>query len=59
MNSKQQFSAVCAHKYPDCIPIDYLANVDMHKKIMMHYGLETERELLDLLFRAAREYRIS
>ena len=59
MNSKQRFSAVCAHKNQDCIPIDYLANVDMHQRIMKHYGLETEREFLDLLFRAAREYRIS
>ena len=40
---------MCAHEYPDRIPIDYLANADMHKRIMKHYGLETERELLDLL----------
>jgi uroporphyrinogen decarboxylase len=49
MSSHERFAAVCNHQEPDRLPIDYLASLGIHHKVMQYYGLQTERELLERL----------
>ena len=49
MNARERLSAVCEHRNPDRFPIDYLAKRDADRMIKRHFGVGTERELLDVL----------
>jgi len=49
MNSKERFQHSCRHQNPDRVPIDYIAKRDADQMIKRHFGVSTERELLDVL----------
>jgi uroporphyrinogen decarboxylase len=49
MTSRDRFLAAVAHTHPDRVPIDYLASPQADKAIKAYYGINTERELLDIL----------
>jgi uroporphyrinogen decarboxylase len=49
LNSKERFDLTCQHRNPDRFPIDYQAKRDADLKIKKHFGVSTERELLDVL----------
>lgn len=49
MTSHGRFDAVCQHKFPDRIPIDYLATPQVDMELKKYYGLKTEDELLERL----------
>lgn len=49
MNSRERFSACCAHRAPDRPPIDYLAHYKTDANLKAYFGIETEIELLDAL----------
>ncbi|MHB9124586.1 MAG: uroporphyrinogen decarboxylase family protein [Armatimonadota bacterium] len=47
MKERMNNSFTCADKA--CVPIDYLAHPETDRRLKAHYGVETERELLDRL----------
>jgi uroporphyrinogen decarboxylase len=49
MTSRERFLITVDHKQPDKVPIDYLASPQADTAIKAHYGIKTERELLDIL----------
>ncbi|UCF95921.1 MAG: hypothetical protein JSV89_12115 [Spirochaetaceae bacterium] len=49
MNPKERFESTCQHRNPDRFPIDYQAKRDADQMLKMHFGVSTERELLDEL----------
>ena len=49
MDARQRLTAVCEHRNPDRFPIDYIAKRDADQIIKRHFGVSTERELLDVL----------
>jgi len=49
MTSKERFHFACSRRQPDRVPVDYLATRDAHERIMRHFDLGGERDLLDLL----------
>jgi uroporphyrinogen decarboxylase len=49
MDSKERFQAACAHRAPDRPPVDYLAHRETDRKLREHFGVGSERELLDRL----------
>lgn len=49
MTSYERFHAACTHRTADRAPIDYLAHRSADAKLRAHFGVGTERELLDVL----------
>ena len=49
MNSKERFVAVCRYEIPDRFPVDYLAHSDTDKALKMHFQVQTDEELRELL----------
>ncbi len=49
MTSKDRFTAVCAGRRPDRIPVDYLAHHAADAAVRRHLGVGGEEELLDAL----------
>ena len=49
MTSKERFLAACEHRYPDRVPINYVATPDIDRRLREYYGAGSERDLLDRL----------
>ena len=49
MNSKERVNAALRHIIPDRIPIDYQAKKTIDAELKSYYGINTEKELLDIL----------
>lgn len=49
MTSRQRLELTCRHRNPDRFPIDYQAKRVMDQRLKEYFGVNTERELLDLL----------
>jgi uroporphyrinogen decarboxylase len=49
MTSRERFFASVEHTEPDRVPVDYLAAPQADDAIKSHYGIQTEKELLDIL----------
>jgi hypothetical protein len=49
MNPKERFQRTCQHQNPDRNPIDHIAKRDADQMLKRHFGVSTERELLDVL----------
>jgi len=49
MNARERVDIALRHKTPDRIPIDYQAKKLIDAKLKSYYGVNTEKELLDIL----------
>lgn len=46
MNSRERVALALAHKEPDRVPIDYWAASEIHNKLLKHFGLSNDEDLL-------------
>jgi len=46
MDSRQRVALTLAHREPDRVPIDYWAAPETERKLLHHYGLTTQQDLL-------------
>jgi len=46
MDSRQRFKLAMAHKQPDRVPIDYWATSEVNAKLLKHFGLSSQEQLL-------------
>ena len=46
MDSRERVAAALAHTEPDRVPIDYWATREIHAKLLSHFGLTDDEELL-------------
>ena len=46
MDSRQRFKLAMAHKQPDRVPIDYWATSEVNAKLLKHFGLSSQGQLL-------------
>jgi uroporphyrinogen decarboxylase len=46
VDSRQRFKLAIAHKQPDRVPIDYWATSEVNAKLLKHFGLSSQEQLL-------------
>lgn len=49
MTSKERFATICNYQTPDRVPVNYLAHPEADKKLRIHLGCNSEKELLDAI----------
>ena len=47
MISRERVSLALAHQEPDRAPIDYWATGEINKKLLRHFGIATQEQLLN------------
>ena len=49
MKSIERFNKICSYQMPDRFPVDYLAHPETDRNLKKFFGVNTEKELLDIL----------